>query len=49
VTHTVVARAIEEWLSGGAKSPKEPIEEMAAEGIAQCSMIPYDREPQALQ
>jgi hypothetical protein len=26
VTHTVVARRIEEWLSGGAKSPKEAIE-----------------------
>lgn len=26
VTHTVVARRIEEWLAGGAKSPKEAIE-----------------------
>jgi hypothetical protein len=26
VTHTVVARRIEEWLDGGAKSPKEAIE-----------------------
>lgn len=26
VTHTVVARRIEEWLTGGAKSPKEAIE-----------------------
>jgi hypothetical protein len=26
VTHTVVARKIEEWLSGGAKSPKEAME-----------------------
>jgi hypothetical protein len=26
VTHTVVARKIEDWLNGGAKSPKEAIE-----------------------
>jgi hypothetical protein len=26
VTHTVVARRIEEWLDGGAKSPKEAID-----------------------
>jgi hypothetical protein len=26
VTHTVVARKIEEWLTGGARSPKEAIE-----------------------
>ena len=26
VTHTVVARAIEDWLNGGAKSPREAIE-----------------------
>jgi hypothetical protein len=26
VTHTVVARKIEEWLEGGARSPKEAIE-----------------------
>ena len=26
VTHTVVAHAIEDWLNGGAKSPKEAIE-----------------------
>jgi len=26
VTHTVVARKVEEWLTGGAKSPKEAME-----------------------
>ena len=26
VTHAIVARKIEEWLNGGAKSPKEAIE-----------------------
>jgi hypothetical protein len=26
VTHTIVARAVEDWMNGGAKSPKEAIE-----------------------
>lgn len=26
VTHTLVARAVEDWLNGGARSPKEAIE-----------------------
>ena len=26
VTHTLVARKVEEWLNGGARSPKEAIE-----------------------
>jgi len=26
VTHTIVARAVEDWLNGGAKSPREAVE-----------------------
>ena len=34
VTHTLVVHSVEDWLNGGAKSPKEAMEKRRSRGIA---------------